>query len=84
MVFDFIVMALVMLALLRLSGVSSLWKILFLDGLGYYVGESSSPLPRNGVLIGLYVLLVAFAFYLACTIVAYGNWSVLLAYVSLL
>ncbi|KAG8867572.1 hypothetical protein FRB97_003206 [Tulasnella sp. 331] len=37
MCFDFIVLALALYALLRLPGVSTLWKLLFYDGLAYFL-----------------------------------------------
>lgn len=37
MIFDFIVLALALFALLRVPGRSSLWTLLFIDGLSYFL-----------------------------------------------
>lgn len=79
MFFDLIVLILALRALLRQSRGSNLWKLLFYDGLSYFVSEllggrrgdvSSSSLSILMLLCSL-SLPVAFTCYLAATIMAF-------------
>lgn len=62
MVFDFIVLVLVCAALYkyRISGQSNLYKVLFVDGLCYFI--------------------LAFTWYLACTISAWMSFDIIVSF----
>lgn len=82
MCFDFVVLALALVALLRFQGRTRLWHLLFVDGIVYVFRGSNFLRHPSHETKFTNACLVAFGCYLVCSIMAWMGSSVPMVYTA--